>query len=675
MGASSLGLFDNWSGYSIPFLFRRDSLTLFPPAIVPDTDNFWYRDFGGTLDYPNYSLALDGNDNVLLCWSKLSLQESDVPPTYLSKPGLRSAFYSHGMLSNLFTVDSALNPQVAFDRNNTAHIAWEKVTPLDSFPSLTQGMFTKYSSEIFYRTRLSNGTLSEPIALGKGFSPQVLIAPDNSVHILWFGADSSSAEKFQLLRRKSNGNSFSGPDVLHEITTSISSRNSYITVPILGLSVDSSNTVHYCWSASSSWPFSRFYVLHYNVSTGVQIDSSTEYLDVSIKFLFKNNGEIDAAWLSRTTMNAPYQFFYSSSADGSLFSHVWMFSSIPITGSFSLMEDHAGSIHAIILAPGEIQIIKDISSGKDTLYSIPTGKTTATTPCIDRNDKVWMIGMKDSVYSLLSFPLSDVGKASIFTFPLQNGTIWQYEDYMLETEIPQFVGYSQVRIQSDTLMANGRRYTKVPLQPLQPIYVRNEGLRTFQYQGTDSSEFVRYDFSTRPGDTVASFHSGSVASAIICTDIRQQDVLGAPRSVFSFEGTRPYVRDEITDSIGILSYSDGLAMGYSLTGAIINGVTYGTVLDVKERSAQAPATYALYQNYPNPFNPTTHIHFTVAEPRLVSLEIYDVLGRKIAALVHEKKNAGSYTVQWDASSYPSGVYFYRIRAGSFAQTRKMVLIK
>ena len=341
----------------------------------------------------------------------------------------------------------------------------------------------------------------------------------------------------------------------------------------------------------------------YNLSTGLQIDSSADYLDTSIKFLFKSNGEVHAAWLSRTTVYGPSQLFYSSSAGGKLFSTVRMFSSIPVNGSLSLIKDQTDSIHAMIWGSGEIQIIKNVPSGKDTLYSIPTGKITVMSTCVDRSGKVWMIGMKDSVYSLLSFPLSDVGKAPIFTFPLQNGTIWQYEDYLLETEIPQFVGYSQVRIQSDTLMANGRRYTKVPLQPLQPIYVRNEGLRTFQYQGTDSSEFVRYDFSTRPGDTVASFHSGSIASAIICTDIRQQDVFGAPRSVFSFQGTQPYVRDEITDSIGILSYSDGLAMGYSLTGAIINGVTYGTVLDVKERSASGTGNLCSLSKLSQPFQP------------------------------------------------------------------------
>ncbi|GEM_PF-1424201 len=666
---------DEASGYSVPFLFKRDSLAISPATIVPDTFSYSYWGFGGNLREPNYSLALDGNDNVLLCWSALSVQESDVPPTYLSKPNLRSALYSHGVLTNLFTIDSALNPQAACDRNNTAHVVWEKVTPLDPLPPSGQGMFTKYSSEIFYRTRSGDGTLSDPVSIGKGFSPQVLIAPDNSVHLLWFGADSSTAVTYQLMYRKSEGNSFSDPQTLQELSNSFSSFSSYRKIVPLALGVDSSNTVHYCWSTASSYPFSKFYVLHYNLSTGLQIDSSADYVDISIRFVFKSNGEVDAAWLSRTTVDGPSQFFYSSSAGGGLFSHVRTFSSIPVNGSFSLIKDGADSIHAMIWGGGEIQFIKNLPSGKDTLYSVPTGRLTVTSACLDRGDRVWMTGMEDSTFSLLSFPWSDIGKAPIFTFPLHIGNVWQYQDYMLEGEIPLQEGYSQVRIQSDTLMPNGRRYLNVPLQPQQPIFVRNDGFKTYQYQGVDSAEFVRYDFSKKAGDTVAIFHLGSETSAIRCTDIRREDIFGAPRSIFSFEDLALYGRDQVVDSVGILGYTDRLAWGYSLIGAIIDGVTYGTVLAVKEHPAETPVSFALYQNYPNPFNPTTRFQFTLAESRLVSLKVYDVLGREIATLVHEKKNAGNYSLQWYAGSYPSGVYFYRIQAGSFSQTKKMVLLK
>ncbi|MCY7360510.1 MAG: T9SS type A sorting domain-containing protein, partial [Ignavibacteria bacterium] len=80
-------------------------------------------------------------------------------------------------------------------------------------------------------------------------------------------------------------------------------------------------------------------------------------------------------------------------------------------------------------------------------------------------------------------------------------------------------------------------------------------------------------------------------------------------------------------------------------------------------------------NYPNPFNPTTNLEFGISELGFVSLKVYDVLGIEVATLVNEKKNAGSYTVQWNAADYPSGIYFYKLEAGNFSQTNKMLLIK
>jgi hypothetical protein len=85
--------------------------------------------------------------------------------------------------------------------------------------------------------------------------------------------------------------------------------------------------------------------------------------------------------------------------------------------------------------------------------------------------------------------------------------------------------------------------------------------------------------------------------------------------------------------------------------------------------------YELYQNYPNPFNSTTTIRFTIPHSLHVTLKVYDILGKEIATLVDEEKNPGSYEVKFDASNLPSGVYFYKIRAGEFNQTKKMILMK
>jgi hypothetical protein len=88
-----------------------------------------------------------------------------------------------------------------------------------------------------------------------------------------------------------------------------------------------------------------------------------------------------------------------------------------------------------------------------------------------------------------------------------------------------------------------------------------------------------------------------------------------------------------------------------------------------------PNAFALQQNYPNPFNPRTHFQFTIADVRFVSLKIYDALGREVATLVSQPMKAGTYTVRWDATSHPSGVYFYRLSAGEFIETKKLVLMK
>lgn len=89
----------------------------------------------------------------------------------------------------------------------------------------------------------------------------------------------------------------------------------------------------------------------------------------------------------------------------------------------------------------------------------------------------------------------------------------------------------------------------------------------------------------------------------------------------------------------------------------------------------APVGFALTQNYPNPFNPATNIKFEIPKTGFVSLKIFDMIGNEISSLVSESKPPGSYDVSWDASNFPSGVYFYELRAGEFTERKKMVLVK
>jgi hypothetical protein len=89
----------------------------------------------------------------------------------------------------------------------------------------------------------------------------------------------------------------------------------------------------------------------------------------------------------------------------------------------------------------------------------------------------------------------------------------------------------------------------------------------------------------------------------------------------------------------------------------------------------APSDYTLHQNYPNPFNPVTIINYSLPLKSQVELVIYNTLGEKVKQLVNEEKEAGSYTVQLEAKGLPSGIYFYKIRAGDFVETKKMILLR
>ena len=99
------------------------------------------------------------------------------------------------------------------------------------------------------------------------------------------------------------------------------------------------------------------------------------------------------------------------------------------------------------------------------------------------------------------------------------------------------------------------------------------------------------------------------------------------------------------------------------------------VFSAAEEEAVPPGEYELEQNYPNPFNPRTVIGYRIPTRSHVTLKVYDAAGREVAMLVDEEKAPGRYTVSWDASEMPSGVYFGRLMSAGFAETKKMLLVR
>ena len=125
--------------------------------------------------------------------------------------------------------------------------------------------------------------------------------------------------------------------------------------------------------------------------------------------------------------------------------------------------------------------------------------------------------------------------------------------------------------------------------------------------------------------------------------------------------------------VGVNARFDSLQFTGGTINSFIARISPGSVVSVSDD--QQLHEFALYQNYPNPFNPATRIPYSVRGLGFVSLKIFDVLGHEVATLVNEVKAPGSYEVTWNAEGAASGVYFYRLQAGSFNATRKLMLLR
>ena len=145
--------------------------------------------------------------------------------------------------------------------------------------------------------------------------------------------------------------------------------------------------------------------------------------------------------------------------------------------------------------------------------------------------------------------------------------------------------------------------------------------------------------------------------------------------MYGIKGSGPTVSDlftinvntgegTIVGSVGLMALTD---LAFAETGFIVS-------VDGSDDKT-IPTDYTLFQNYPNPFNPSTAIEFSLPVNSNVTLTIYNLLGQVVTTLVNEDKPAGTYSVEFNATSLPSGIYFYKLEAGNFIQTKKMVLLK
>jgi photosystem II stability/assembly factor-like uncharacterized protein len=127
------------------------------------------------------------------------------------------------------------------------------------------------------------------------------------------------------------------------------------------------------------------------------------------------------------------------------------------------------------------------------------------------------------------------------------------------------------------------------------------------------------------------------------------------------------------NSMTFVNQNIGWVVGFD--GTIIHTTNGGVSFVEEEQMNEIPTEFLLSQNYPNPFNPSTKIKYSVPQTSNVIVKVFDILGNEIEILVSEEKPAGTYEITWNAANLPSGIYFYRLQAGSFVETKKMLLLK
>ena len=257
-------------------------------------------------------------------------------------------------------------------------------------------------------------------------------------------------------------------------------------------------------------------------------------------------------------------------------------------------------------------------------------------------------------------------------FPLAKGNLWSYEF--------ESGHYGQFDLTSDTLLSDGLEYAHIPWGLYEGIYLRQQGDSVLAHYVNTPGSYVRYDFTKEPGDTV----TNGLWSIFIVQNQGERTIFGRHLRWWTFATQSHFdegFSEEIVDSLGLVSYDQynwsGSWHSWRLRGALIDGVQYGDITSIGNPALaeDRPYNFSLAQNYPNPFNPSTTIQYALPHRSHVTLTVFNTLGQQVAQLVTSDIDAGYHEIQFNATNLASGVYFYRLQAGSYVETKKLLLVR
>lgn len=258
---------------------------------------------------------------------------------------------------------------------------------------------------------------------------------------------------------------------------------------------------------------------------------------------------------------------------------------------------------------------------------------------------------------ILNIFVVEVSFSQHVVFPLQVGDRWHYHAYH-HTWFDS-LGY-ETRVAGDTTFPNGKTYAIC-----RDGYLRQEAESVYVYYPSMDSERILYQFNWAAADTACWPNSPCEMA---------QSLTGRKLRIFHFIDGILGMGADVADSLGIVAYYYYYYPD-NLVGAVIDGVTYGTVDDVRQSRTDLPNSVNLYQNFPNPFNPSTSISYSLSERGLVNLAVFDLFGRQVYLLVNEIKNPGRYSITWIPDAISSGLYFYQLHAGPVFQIKHMLYVK
>ncbi|MFA7420028.1 MAG: T9SS type A sorting domain-containing protein [Melioribacteraceae bacterium] len=263
---------------------------------------------------------------------------------------------------------------------------------------------------------------------------------------------------------------------------------------------------------------------------------------------------------------------------------------------------------------------------------------------------------------------------------------------------PGVSSYYSISVKGDTVLSNGKTYkilvkNTIPQTKTMLIFERLDTVSGYVYRYNDKYKFENNEYKY-------DYLNGKDGEFLNCSRRELSNPIPTFRTIFRKDGveqlfgltiqikeyddysTMPALHYKLAKGFGFYSRQicEGGCSSEYLVYAVVNGVSYGTKIIVNVEKEEIPVSFSLSQNYPNPFNPETTISYKVQAASKVSLKVYDLLGREVATLVDQYKQPGSYTVAFNVKtrhgvSLQSGVYFYRLQAGSFSETKKMILLK